>query len=65
VVPGQQVVEAAHRVTLDDAGDDVGQVGFGIDVVQLAGLDQRGDDGPVLGAAVRGDLMMPGVWGVR
>ncbi len=34
----------------DDADDDVGEVGLGVEVVQLAGLDERGDDGPVLGA---------------
>jgi len=39
-------------VTLDDAGDDVGEVGLWIDAVRLAGLDQRGEDGPVLGAAI-------------
>src|SRR6185312_3502135 len=36
----------------DDAGDDVGEVGLGVHVVQLAGLDQRGEHGPVFGAAV-------------
>lgn len=36
----------------DDPGEGVGQVSERIDVVQLTGLDQRGDDGPVLGAAV-------------
>ena len=32
--------------------EDVGEVGVRIDVVELAGLDQRGDDRPVLAAAV-------------
>lgn len=36
----------------DDPGEGVGQVSERIDVVRLTGLDQRGDDGPVLGAAV-------------
>ena len=36
----------------DDAGDDVGEVGLRVDAVQLAGLDERGEDRPVLGAAV-------------
>ena len=36
----------------DDAGDDVGQVGLGVDAVQLAGPDERGQHGPVLGATV-------------
>src|SRR3546814_7577082 len=34
----------------DDAGEDVSQVGGGVDRTQLAGLDQRGDRRPVLGA---------------
>jgi hypothetical protein len=40
-------------MTVDDPGEDVGQISERIDVVQLAGLDQRGDGGPVLGATVR------------
>lgn len=36
----------------DEAGEDVGEIGFGIDVVQLAGLDERAKDGPMLAAAV-------------
>ena len=39
-------------MSADDAVDDVGEVGLGIDVVELAGLDQRGDRRPVLAAAV-------------
>lgn len=39
-------------MALDDAGDDVREVGLGIDAVELAGLDERGDDGPVLGTAI-------------
>jgi len=40
-------------MALDDQRDDGGHVGLGIDAVELAGFDQRGDDGPVAGAAVR------------
>ena len=39
-------------MSADDAGYDFGQIGLGIDPVQLAGLDQRGKHSPVLGAAV-------------
>jgi hypothetical protein len=46
-------VDPALRVALDDAGDDVGDIGLRIDVVELGGLDQGGEDRPVLGAAVR------------
>ena len=52
VCPGQQVVDAAVGVAVDKAGQHVGDVGLGLDVVQLAGLDQRSDHGPVLAAAV-------------
>jgi hypothetical protein len=40
-------------MTVDDPGEDVCQIPERIDVVQLAGFDQRGDGGPVLGASVR------------
>jgi hypothetical protein len=40
-------------MSIDDPGEDIGEVGKRIDVVQLTGFDQRGDNGPVLGAAVR------------
>lgn len=53
--PGQKVVDAALGMAVDDAGDDVGQVGVRVDVVELAGFDERGDGRPVLGAAVGAD----------
>lgn len=40
VGPGQQLVELALRMTGDDAGDDVGEIGLRVDAVELAGLDQ-------------------------
>ena len=39
-------------MTIDDLCDDVGEVGVRFDADELAGLDQRGDDGPMLAAAV-------------
>ena len=39
-------------MTVDEAGEDVGEIGFGIDVVEFAGLDERGEDRPMLAAAV-------------
>src|ERR1700730_14329979 len=39
-------------MTVDDAREDVGQIRERVDVVQLAGLDQGRDDGPMLGASV-------------
>jgi hypothetical protein len=39
-------------MTVDDLCDDVGEVGVRFDAHEFAGLDQRGDDGPMLAAAV-------------
>src|SRR5262245_13322232 len=39
-------------MTVDDASDDVGEIVVRLDEVELAGLDERGDDGPVLGTGV-------------
>ena len=52
VGPGQKIVDLAVGVAVDDPGEHVGEVAERLDVVQLARLDQRGDDGPVLGTAV-------------
>jgi hypothetical protein len=51
--PRQEFVEAALRMAIDDAGDDVRQVAVGLDADKLTGFDERSDDGPMLGAAVR------------
>ena len=57
---GQKLVDAAHGMSGDELGQDVGEVGVGIDVVELAGGNQRGEHGPVLGAAVGpGEQMVP------
>ena len=42
----QQLVDSAHRMTGDDPGEHVAQVGFRIDAIHLAGLDERSNDGP-------------------
>jgi len=52
IAPGQQLIDAALRVPGDDAADDAGDVGLRVDVVELGGLDERGEDRPVLGTAV-------------
>src|SRR5260370_34132660 len=39
-------------MAIDDAGDDVGQVGVRLDANQLTGLDERGNGGPMFGTAV-------------
>jgi hypothetical protein len=43
-VPGQQVGDLFVGV-IGDAGEDIGEPGFGVDVVQRAGFDQRVDRG--------------------
>src|SRR3954467_4026446 len=53
VGPGQELVEAALGMTVDDAADHVGQVGPRLDADQLAGLDQGRDHRPVRGPTVR------------
>jgi len=55
----------AVEMAVDDFGERVGEIGLRIDARQLAGLDQRGDDGPVLAAFVRSDVMVPGFWAAR
>ena len=41
------MIDLAGGVAVDEAGQDVGEIGLGIDGVELAGLDQRSDDAPV------------------
>jgi hypothetical protein len=47
-------------MTRDDPGEHVAQVSLRIDPVHLAGFDERGDDRPMLAAAVGTELIMPG-----
>src|SRR4051794_2093164 len=60
--PGQELVETALGMAVDDAADHVGQVGPGLDADQLAGLNQRRNHRPVLGSAVRAreECIFPG-----
>jgi len=39
-------------VAVDNTGNDVSEISLGIDAGQLAGLDQRGDGGPMVRTAV-------------
>ena len=48
----QQLVDTAHLMSGDDLCEHVAKVGLRIEPVHLAGLDQRGGDGPMLAAAV-------------
>ncbi len=49
---GQQLIDVALRMSGDNAADDVGDVGLRIDLAELSGLDERGEDGPVFAAGV-------------
>jgi hypothetical protein len=51
VVPRQQVVDPASFAPVDDGLEGCGQVGMGLDGVEFAGFDQRGDGGTVVGTA--------------
>src|SRR6516162_6697862 len=45
--PRRQFREPAVGPVIDELGQHVGQIGFGIDAVQLTGLNQRGEHRPV------------------
>ena len=51
-VPGQQLADAVDGMAGEELGEDVGEIGLGIDGVQFAGFDERGEDRPVLAAAI-------------
>lgn len=51
--PRQQVVELTVRVAIDDLGDDVGQIGKWLNVIELGRFDERGDGRPVFDPGVR------------
>ena len=40
-------------MTVDDPGENIGEIAERLDFVKFTGLDQRCDGGPVVGAAVR------------
>jgi hypothetical protein len=50
--PRHEFIDAAVGPALDDFGEDVGDIGLGVDAEHFAGLDDRGRDGPMGGAAV-------------
>jgi Family of unknown function (DUF5372) len=47
-------------MAVDDLGDHVSEVGVRVDAVELAGFDQRSDDGPMFPATIRRGLIVPG-----
>src|SRR6187402_3777995 len=48
----QQLVDAAHRMAGNDLCEHVAQIGLRIEAVHLASFDERGNDRPMLAAAV-------------
>lgn len=50
--PWQEFIEPVDGMTVHHALKNVGDIGVGLDVVELGGLDQRADDGPAVPATV-------------
>src|SRR3974390_1087844 len=48
--PRQQFVETVDRVSVDHAGERVMQIGVGLDVIKLAGFNQRKEHSPSMAA---------------
>ena len=51
--PRQQLVEIVRGPAVDELGEDVGEIGFGVDAVNLGGLDQGRETGPTCRTASR------------
>ena len=50
--PRQKLVEAVVRPEVDEAGEDIGEVGLRVDVLELAGFDQRSNASPIFSAVI-------------
>ena len=50
--PGHEVTDTVCGITIGEFGERVGQPSMRVDAGDLAVLDQRGDDGPVIAALV-------------
>ena len=50
--PWKELVEAIVRPEIDEADENIGKIGLGLDVVQFAGLYQRRDDGPIFSTII-------------
>ena len=53
VLPRHKLVQPQVAVAGSEPGERVGKPGLRIHPVKIAGLDQAGDDGPVIAAVVR------------
>ena len=58
--PRQQLVEIVRGPAVDELGEDVGEIGFGVDAVNLGGLDQGRETGPTCrtGVATREETIL-------
>ena len=50
--PRQEFVAAIVRPEIDEADENIGQIGLGLDAVQFTGLYQRSQDRPIFGAVI-------------
>ena len=50
--PWKELVEAIVRPEIDEADENIGKIGLGLDVIQFAGLYQRRDDGPIFSTII-------------
>jgi hypothetical protein len=50
--PGHKLIQTRDGPEIEELREDIGEVGLGIDAVQFAGFDERGDAGPVLRALI-------------
>jgi hypothetical protein len=48
----QEFVAAIVRPEIDEADENIGQIGLGLDAVQFTGLYQRSQDRPIFGAVI-------------
>ena len=62
--PGHHLRDAMSGM-VGQSGEDIGEPGARVDVVEFAGLDQRIDGCGALAPRVRRDAMMPGFWAAR
>jgi hypothetical protein len=63
-VPCQELADPGDRM-IGDPGENGSEMGFRIDAIQFAGLDQRQDAGGTFSALNRRQVIMPDVWRLR
>ena len=50
--PWHELVEAIVRPEINQASEAIGEPGLGIDITQFGGLDERSENGPILGTVI-------------